>query len=113
MKKNILMLAFAVGVSISIAFCLPAFAEKPAGSLPKLAPGQSLGRELNISAIPNLRDVGGYETQDGATVARGLVYRSDTLYPMSSEDMEKLGRLGLKNDYDLRTTAEVKVKPGK
>jgi len=44
-------------------------------------------------------------------VVRVLVYRSDTFNPMSAEDIEKLNRLNLKDDYDLRTTSEVKVKP--
>jgi len=38
-------------------------------------------------------------------------YRSDTFNPMSAEDDKKLERLDLKNDYDLRTTAEVKAEP--
>jgi protein-tyrosine phosphatase len=80
-------------------------------ALPKLDAGQSLGHALDIPTVPNLRDMGGYKTRDGATVACGLVYRSDTFHPMSAEDIEKLARLGLKNDYDLRTSAEVKVKP--
>jgi protein-tyrosine phosphatase len=90
--------------------CLSAFAWTT-DSLPQLAPGQSLGNALEISTVPNLRDVGGYRKRDGATVARGLVYRSDTFNPMSSGDMKKLEQIGLKNDYDLRTTAEVRVKP--
>ena len=65
-------------------------------------PGQSLG----IASVPNLRDLGGYETNDGATVVHGLVYRSNQLAPISPEDMEKIAQLGLKNDYDLRTEAE-------
>jgi len=65
-------------------------------------PGISLG----IASVPNLRDLGGYETNDGATVVRGLVYRSNQLAKISPEDMEKIAKLGLKNDYDLRTEAE-------
>jgi len=98
-----------------VVFCTSAFfslhAETPLSQPPELAPGQSLGIALGIPTVPNLRDVGGYATEDGATVARGLVYRSDTFYPMSAEDKEKLEALGLKHDYDLRTTAEVKLQP--
>lgn len=65
-------------------------------------PGQSLG----IASVPNLRDLGGYETTDGATVVHGLVYRSNQLSPISPEDMNKFAELGLKNDYDLRTETE-------
>ncbi|MDX5583575.1 MAG: tyrosine-protein phosphatase [Aureibaculum sp.] len=65
-------------------------------------PGLSLG----IATVPNLRDLGGYETNDGATVVRGLVYRSNQLAGISPEDMEKITKLGLKNDYDLRTETE-------
>ena len=78
---------------------------------PQLGAGQSMGRALGIASVPNLRDVGGYRTDDGGIVARGLVYRSDTFHPMSDEDVARLGSLGLRNDYDLRTTAEVKAKP--
>ena len=65
-------------------------------------PGLSLG----IASVPNLRDLGGYATRDGATVVRGLVYRSNQLAPISPGDMKKFAELGFKNDYDLRTEAE-------
>ena len=68
--------------------------------VPVLAHGQSLGLAMDIPPIPNLRDAGGYKTADGRTVARGIVYRSDTFHPMTAEDISKLARLGLKNDYD-------------
>jgi protein-tyrosine phosphatase len=70
-------------------------------------PGQSLG----IASIPNLRDMGGYKTADGATVARGLVYRSNQLYNISESDMLLLAKLNLKNDFDLRTATERNDKP--
>ncbi len=82
-----------------------------AASLPQLEPGQSIGIALGISAAPNFRDVGGYVTADGLTVARGLVYRSGVFYPMSPEAMKQLEPVGLKNVYDLRTTAEIQSKP--
>ena len=86
-------------------------AQTPAGSLPRLAAGESLGQALGIATVPNLRDLGGYSTKDGASVARGRVYRSDTFNPMSAGDLKKLALLGLKNDFDLRTAAEAKAQP--
>ena len=71
------------------------------------APGQNLG----VASVPNLRDVGGYSTANRAVVRRGLAYRSSQLNPVSPEDMKKIAELGLKNDFDLRTTEEVKARP--
>lgn len=73
----------------------------------QVPPGQSLG----IASVPNLRDLGGYKTKDDKTVKRGLVYRSNQLYHVSPEDMEKISGLGLKNSFDLRTYAERQPKP--
>jgi protein-tyrosine phosphatase len=80
---------------------------KPGGGGATPPPGQSLG----IASVPNLRDLGGYQTTGGATVARGLVYRSDQLSGISPADMRKLAALGLKNVYDLRTAAEREARP--
>lgn len=88
-----------------------AYPEAPVGALPQFAPGQSLGLALGMPTVPNLRDVGGYRTSDGRTVARGIAYRSDTFHPMSAEEIKKIELLALKNDYDLRTKAEVKAMP--
>lgn len=73
----------------------------------ELEPGESLG----ISSVPNLRDLGGYKTTDGATVKRGLVYRSNQLYNISETDMVLLADLNLENDFDLRTSTERNSKP--
>jgi protein-tyrosine phosphatase len=87
--------------------CAPTSAE-PA---PQPPPGGSLGLALGVATVPNLRDIGGYPARDGDTVARGLVYRSDAFIGMSAEDIKKIAPLGLKNDYDLRVTAEAKAEP--
>jgi protein-tyrosine phosphatase len=102
---------FAVAFVAATLLMPTARAQTPAAVLPQLAPGQSLGLALGMPTVPNLRDVGGYRTTDGKTVARGIAYRSDTFNPMSAEEIKKLERLALKNDYDLRTAAEVKAKP--
>jgi protein-tyrosine phosphatase len=70
-------------------------------------PGQSLG----IESVPNLRDLGGYKTSDGATVASKLVYRSSQLSDISAGDMKKLANLNLKTDLDLRTAEERDANP--
>ena len=77
------------------------------GVKPYIQAGESLG----IASVPNLRDLGGYKTSDGRTVAAGLVYRSNQLYGISPSDMAILAHLKLKNVYDLRTTAECKARP--
>jgi protein-tyrosine phosphatase len=73
----------------------------------EIEPGQSLG----IVSIPNLRDMGGYKTANGATVAKGLVYRSNQLSNISESDMLLFAKLKLKNAFDLRTTAERTTNP--
>ena len=50
---------------------------------------------IKICGITNLRDLGGYATTDGATVAAGLVYRSNQLSGISPADMTALADLGL------------------
>jgi protein-tyrosine phosphatase len=69
------------------------------------------GQSLGIASVPNLRDLGGYETSTGAVVTKGLVYRSNQLSGISESDMEKLAALGLEVDYDLRTAEEREKRP--
>ncbi|WP_455377191.1 tyrosine-protein phosphatase [Petrachloros mirabilis] len=73
--------------------------------------GAQTGQSLGLASVPNLRDLGGYRTTDGKTVASGLVYRSNQLSGIPQADMEKLAGLGLKNAFDLRTVEERNKRP--
>ena len=64
------------------------------------------GAELRTEGIPNLRDVGGYRTEDGRMVRLGLIFRSTALDRATASDLELLKHLGLRTVFDLRTTTE-------
>jgi protein-tyrosine phosphatase len=70
-------------------------------------PGQSIA----IAAVPNLRDLGGWPTQDGGRVRWGLIYRSTELDKLAGADMAAFAALGIRSVYDLRTEAERRVQP--
>ena len=80
-------------------------------ALDGLRTGESLGNSLGIHGLPNLRDIGGYETNDGSTVLKLRTYRSSAFNPISAADLEKLRTIGLKNDYDLRSPFEIEERP--
>lgn len=61
----------------------------------------------------NFRDIGGYRTQDGLHVARGLVYRSGTMSELSDADHAVLDSLGLQLVCDLRSTGERARRPSR
>jgi protein-tyrosine phosphatase len=68
-------------------------------------------RFLPLQGAVNLRDVGGYETEDGRTVRWGQLYRSGVLSQLTEPDQAYLNRLGLRLVCDLRTEAEVQKRP--
>jgi protein-tyrosine phosphatase len=104
----IVICAFLALLLLSVA-CTSDQEESEAGVEPtsQMAPGEALG----IASVPNLRDLGGYQTTDGVSVAKGLVYRSNQLSAISESDMKELAKLKLKVDYDLRTAAEKDARP--
>jgi hypothetical protein len=58
--------------NILILFILAAFiasALPQTSGVPQLAPGESLGKALGLNAALNLRDMGGYRTANGNTIA--------------------------------------------
>lgn len=100
-QRTLLHAILAVGLLFASRAVPSAFAQNPA-TLTRPAPAKSLG----IASVANLRDIGGYQTQDGRLIKSGLVFRSNQLARISAADQEKIAALGLKNDYDLRRPDE-------
>lgn len=71
----------------------------------------SYTRQLPLTSIPNLRDIGGYRTHDGQRVRWGKLFRSGNLANASDADLAKLDALGLRYVCDLRTDDEAQQAP--
>jgi len=63
-------------------------------------------RLLPLEGGRNFRDLGGYETETGQSIAWGKLYRSGVMAGLTSADYEYLDRLGIKVICDLRSAAE-------
>ena len=59
----------------------------------------SLERRIELSGVRNFRDLGGYETSDGASVRWRTVFRSSTLSEATPQDVERL--LGLRSEQEI------------
>jgi len=64
-------------------------------------------RHVDLEAVHNFRDLGGYETADGRRVRWGRVFRADGLYRLTNDDVVRLSPLGLRTVIDLRTADEL------
>lgn len=84
------------------------------GDAPTVADAPTVGeramvaRSLGLQGALNARDLGGYRTADGRSVRHGVALRSDALHRLSTEDLEILSGLGLRQVVDLRGLAEVR-----
>ena len=64
-----------------------------------------------MDCIHNFRDFGGYQTENGAYIKKGLLYRSGALDKATDADLEKLSALGIKTICDLRSERERRMEP--
>lgn len=69
------------------------------------------GRLVSLKGPVNFRDLGGLKTKDGDFVKRNLLFRSDKLSLLTSDDFQVLDSLNIKNIIDFRTTGEVTKEP--
>ena len=63
-------------------------------------------RVLCLAGTENFREVGGYPTEDGRRLRRGLIWRSARLDALKQEDAEMLNTLGIRLVADLRRASE-------
>ncbi|AOE87344.1 tyrosine-protein phosphatase [Pseudomonas sp. TCU-HL1] len=68
-------------------------------------------RLLPLQGAANVRDLGGYRTEDGRRVKWGLLYRGGALDKLTEHDQQHLQRLGLQRVVDLRSPAEIDDAP--
>lgn len=70
-------------------------------------------RVLRLKQAINVRDMGGYETNDGKFVKWGLLYRGDQLSKLEPEDISMLERIGIASIADYRSEHERAMNPNK
>ena len=68
-------------------------------------------RKISLDGTHNTRELGGYKTTDGKKVKWGVLYRSDKLSDLSTDDQEYLSSLGIKNVIDFRSSNEKSEDP--
>nr|WSX51420.1 tyrosine-protein phosphatase [Streptomyces sp. NBC_00974] len=67
-------------------------------------------RHIEFERLHNFRDLGGYRTADGATVAWGALYRADSLGKLGGADWDRFLGLGIRTVIDLRYPWEIEAK---
>lgn len=108
MKHPIIVISLLCGLAATSAALL-ASDQPPPRDLP--AAERDAHRALPLANAPNLRDLGGYRTQDGRTVKWGLLYRAGALDKLDEDDQRYLERLQLQRIVDLRSRQEIEDAP--
>lgn len=68
----------------------------------------SYSRHIPFEEVSNFRDLGGYQTQDGRTIAWRRLFRSGNFLYMTRDDLIRLNEeIGLSSVIDLRSAREV------
>jgi len=68
---------------------------------------------VDLDGTHNLRDIGGYATATGSSIALGRVYRSDHLNLLTDEDLDVLDGLGINSVFDFRGGREIELQPSR
>jgi protein-tyrosine phosphatase len=68
-------------------------------------------RILPLEGGSNFRDLGGYSTENGKTVRRGLLFRSAAPSSLTANDEKYLAQFGFESVMDLRSNEEIELFP--
>ncbi len=68
-------------------------------------------RHINVKGGYNIRDIGGYKTNDGGTVKWRKLYRAGLLSRIDMSEPELMSSLSLRSICDFRTIAEQEASP--
>ncbi|MFJ8716851.1 tyrosine-protein phosphatase [Streptomyces violaceus] len=69
-----------------------------------------MNRHVAFERLHNFRDLGGYRSADGRTVAWQTLYRADSLGKLRGADWERFLALGVRTVIDLRYSWEIEAK---
>ncbi|MGN7930672.1 tyrosine-protein phosphatase [Sphingopyxis sp. 22461] len=69
-------------------------------------PATTRTREIALAGGDNFRDIGGYRTKDGHSIAWGKLYRSASVGRYTADDQALVRKLGVGSIIDLRSTRE-------
>ena len=75
-------------------------------------PAGEFNRKVKLDGEYNFRDLGTYKTNDNNTLKKGLLFRSGSLYKLSSNDTTKLKELGIKTVVNFLTASEIESQGG-
>lgn len=70
-------------------------------------------RLVDFERVLNFRDFGGWETTDGARIARGKLYRSAAFHDATEADIAKLDAMNVRFSVDLRRPEERAHEPNR
>lgn len=99
--KKLLKHCLSLALCLSLLFCAVCRAEVSENS-----------QSLSLTGVGNARELGGYKTEDGKTVKRGVLLRAAKLANATEEDMERLRSVyHLAVDVDFRGDGEVERAP--
>ncbi len=115
MKKNFLSLVLAFTLAMSMAVT-GSCSDESVAETEASGDADNWGNEKNFRRIPlenasNFRDLGGYPTENGKVTKWGILYRSNALSDLTSEDWEILQDLGVSTLIDLRSSSELEEAP--